>query len=120
MPLNRDESTYALIGDQGSLQLLPYRDFFDNKQPLIYVVYWMLAQVAQQTVGAVRLTAALLAGAAALALMAMLAPRIGPARAGAAAATALIAGTSTFVEGYDLNAEHLLIVTGTATILLAL
>jgi len=119
MPLNRDEATYALIADQGSLDLLPYRDLFDNKQPLIYAVYWVLAQLAPQATGAVRLTAALAAGAAALALMALLAPRIGRARAVAAAATAVVAGSSTYVEGYDLNAEHLLILTGTLTVLLA-
>jgi hypothetical protein len=119
MPLNRDESTYAMIGDQGSLRMLPYRDFFDNKQPLIYGVYWAIARVAPQTTGAVRLTAALCAGVAVL-LLALLAPRIGRARALAAAAIALVAGATTYVEGYDLNAEHVLIVPGTATILAAL
>jgi len=120
MPLNRDESAYAMIGDQGSLHLLPYRDFFDNKQPLIYVVYWALAQVAPQSTGAVRLAAALSGGMAALVLLALLVPRIGTARALAAAVTALVAGATTYVEGYDLNAEHLLIVTATLTILVAL
>ena len=67
MPLNRDEATYAMIGDQGGLDLLPYRDLFDNKQPLIYAVYWALARIAPHAVGAMRLTTALVAGAAALA-----------------------------------------------------
>ena len=120
MPLNRDEATYAMVGDQGGPDLLPYRDLFDNKQPLIYAVYWALARIAPHAVGAVRLTTALAAGAAALALMALLAPRIGKARAVAAGVTAVVLGSSTYVEGYDLNAEHLLILTGTATVLLAL
>ena len=120
MPLNRDEATYALIADRAGWDALPYRDLFDNKQPLIYAVYWAVQQVAPQSVGAVRLTAALCAGAAAVLLFALVARHAGAARGAAAAATALVAGASTYVEGYDLNTEHVLIATGTGTILLAL
>jgi 4-amino-4-deoxy-L-arabinose transferase-like glycosyltransferase len=71
-------------------------------------------------VGAVRLTAALVAAAAALVLLVLLAPRIGRARAAGAAVTFLLAASSTYVEGYDLNAEHILLATGTAAVALAL
>jgi 4-amino-4-deoxy-L-arabinose transferase-like glycosyltransferase len=120
MPLNRDEAAYALIGDQGSLHLLPYRDFFDHKQPLVYLVYWALALVAPLKVGAVRLMAALVAGLFAALFLLVLRRFCGTWRALAAAVAALVAGATTYVEGYDLNTEHLLVATGSATVLLAL
>lgn len=120
MPLNRDEAVYAVIGDQGGPGLLPYRDLFDHKQPLVYPVYWALAQLAPLKLGAIRLAAALAGGLAGAALFLALRRRIGGPRAGAAAAMAVLVGTSTFVEGYDLNTEHLLVLTGSAAVLGAL
>src|SRR5215210_6249962 len=91
MPLDRDLAAYATIGrSAGRFGLLPYRDLFDHKQPLVYVVFWLLDLVAPQKVGAVRLAAAVPSPLAALALAAVLRPHIGGRRALAAAALVVV------------------------------
>ncbi len=121
MPLDRDLAAYATIGRRTDLfGFLPYRDVFDHKQPLVYVVFWVLNLVAPQKVGAIRLAAALPSGLTAALLLCVLRPRIGLARAVAAGLLVLVLSASTLVEGTDLNTEHLLVLTAALPVLAAL
>ncbi len=121
MPLDRDQGAYATIGQFGGFfDVLPYRDVFDHKQPLIYAVHWLLDLLAPRKVGAVRLAAAVPSALVAALVVHTLWPRIGPWRAALAAAVALLCGASLLVEGMDLNTEHLLVLTAALPVLVAL
>jgi len=119
-PLDRDSALYAAIGQRMGMDALPYRDFFDHKQPLVYAVYWLIDLVAPQKVGAIRLAAAVPAGLAAALVAWTLAPRIGRPRATIAAGLGLVLGAASLVQGGDLNTEHLLVFTASLSILPAL
>lgn len=106
MPWDRDASVYAVIG---RFQGLPYRDFYDHKQPLVYPVYGLIDVLHVSP----RLVSALVSVAAAALVFALL-------RNALAAVLIAVIGASRFVHGFDLNTEHLLLVTGTAPIVLAL
>jgi 4-amino-4-deoxy-L-arabinose transferase-like glycosyltransferase len=119
MPLDRDSAVYAVIGRSlGSA--LPYRDLIDHKQPVVYPVYWLLDVLAPRSEVAIRLASAVVAGLAAWLLFLALRPHVGRTRAAAAAALALVLGASRFVQGFELNTEHLLVLTGTLLVVVAL
>jgi Dolichyl-phosphate-mannose-protein mannosyltransferase len=119
MPLDRDSAVYAVIGRSlGSA--LPYRDLIDHKQPVVYPVYWLLDAVAPRSEVAIRLASAVVAGLAAWLLFLALRPHIGRTRAAVAAALAIVLGASRFVQGFELNTEHLLVLTGTLLVVVAL
>ena len=121
MPLDRDQGAYATIGQFGGFfDVLPYRDVFDHKQPLIYVVHWFIDLVAPREVGAIRLAAAVPSALVTALLVHTLWPRIGPWRSLLAAGVALLCAASILVEGTDLNTEHLLVLTAALPVLLAL
>jgi len=116
-PLDRDLSAYATIGDRMRLGALPYRDLFDHKQPLVYVVNFALALIAPRSVPAIRLAAGV-AGALTGALLYLFLVPLGRGRAAAAAALAILLGSSRWVEGVDLNTEHLMAPFACAAVLL--
>jgi 4-amino-4-deoxy-L-arabinose transferase-like glycosyltransferase len=119
MPLDRDASVYAVIGRSlGSA--LPYRDLIDHKQPVVYPIYWLLEALAPRSEVAIRLAAAVAAGLAAWLLFVGLRPFVGRTRAAVAAALALVLGASRFVQGFELNTEHVLVLTGTLLVVAAL
>jgi len=119
MPLERDEGVYAAIGRAlpGSL---PYRDLVDHKQPVVYPVYWLLDVIAPRSDTIVHVASAVAGGLAAWLLFLGLRARIGRPRAAIAAALALVLGASRYVQGFGLNTEHLLAVTGTLLVVVAL
>jgi 4-amino-4-deoxy-L-arabinose transferase-like glycosyltransferase len=119
MPLDRDASVYATIGHllPGSL---PYADLIDHKQPVVYPVYWLLDGIAPGSHAVVRVASALAGALAAWLLFLGLRGRIGTGRAAGAAGLALVLGASRYVQGFELNTEHLLVLTGTLAVVVAL
>lgn len=115
--LDRDTALYAAIGQRIGFDTLPYRDLFDHKQPLVHWVYAAIDLVAPGSLGAIRLAAAIPAALAAAFVYLFLHSEEGRVRAACAAAAGLIAGASTTLQGTDLNTEHLLVMTGTATVI---
>src|SRR6478735_1289571 len=109
MPLDRDASVYTVIGRGLGWGDLPYRDLFDHKQPLIYPVYGLIDafNVSPRLVSAV---VSLIAAALVYAIV----------RRPLAPLLVVVLGASRFVHGFDLNTEHLLLVTGTLPIAVAL
>ena len=118
--LDRDTALYAAIGQRIGVDTLPYRDLFDHKQPLVHWVYAAINLIAPGSLGAIRLAAAIPAALAAAFVYLFLDAEEGRLRAAAAAAAGLIAGASTTLQGTDLNTEHLLVMTGTATVICGL
>ena len=116
-PIDRDLATYATIGARMQSGDLPYRDLFDHKQPLVYVVYWLLATIAPASTVAIRLTAVLLHAFSGVLVYVFLTEEIGAPRAALAGALVIICGASRFVEGVDLNTEHLLVPLSIAAVL---
>ena len=92
----------------------------DHKQPLVYPVYWLLDVIAPRSDTIVHVASAVAGGLAAWLLFLGLRPRIGRPRAAIAAALALVLGASRYVQGFGLNTEHLLAVTGTLLVVVAL
>jgi 4-amino-4-deoxy-L-arabinose transferase-like glycosyltransferase len=119
MPLDRDAAVYAVIG-RSLRSSLPYRDLIDHKQPVVYPVYWLLDAIAPRSDVVVHVLSAVVGGIAAWVLFMGLRSRIGRARASVAAALALVLGASRYVEGFDLNTEHLLVLVGTLLVVVAL
>lgn len=108
-PLDRDMAAYATIGRQIARGLVPYSDVFDHKQPLVYGPYWLLDLSFPMSTTAIRISAALIAGGAAVAVYVLARRYLGAGRALIAATVLSIVGTTRFVEGADLNTEHLLV-----------
>jgi dolichyl-phosphate-mannose-protein mannosyltransferase len=119
MPLDRDAAVYAVIG-HSLPDSLPYRDLVDHKQPIVYPVYRFLDVIAPRSGTVVHVASAVVAALAAWLLFIGLRSRIGRTRAGLAAALALVLGASRYVQGFDLNTEHLLLLTGTLLVVVAL
>ena len=109
MPLDRDASVYTVIGRGLGSGELPYRDVFDHKQPLIYPVYGMIDAVGVSP----RLVSAVVSLLAAVLVYAIVRRPLAP-------LLVVVLGASRFVHGFDLNTEHLLLVTGTLPIVVAL
>lgn len=59
-PLERDEGVYATIAQGLQNGLIPYRDLFDNKPPLVYVWYSLSFVLLGENVAAPRIVAAVL------------------------------------------------------------
>ena len=60
LPLERDEGAYGLIAAQWLAGSLPYRDVFDHKPPLIYLLYMPALLLGEQVTFTIRLWASLL------------------------------------------------------------
>jgi hypothetical protein len=117
LPLDRDAAVYQVIGRGLRDGALPYVDLIDHKQPLIYPLYALIDLVAPGSFAAPRVVSALAGAVAAALVFALLR---GGARGATGAALVVILGASRFVQGFDLNTEHLLLVTGTLPIFVAL
>jgi hypothetical protein len=105
LPWDRDASVYAVIG---RFQGLPYRHFYDHKQPLIYPVYGLIDAVGLSP----RLVSALVSFLAAWLVFVLT-------RRAWAAVLVVIVGASRFVHGFDLNTEHLVLLVSTGAVVLA-
>ena len=116
LPLDRDAAVYQVIGRALRGGELPYVDLIDHKQPLVYPVYALIDLVAPGSVAAPRVVSALVSAVAAVLVFWLLR---GGARGATAAALVVVIGASRYVQGFDLNTEHLLLVTGTLPIVLA-
>jgi hypothetical protein len=120
MPLDRDLAAYATIGQHLFDGVLPYRDLFDHKQPLVYPLYALLDLAAPRSTIAIRVAAAICSAASGWLVWWIL--RRAGARRGAVAAglaTVVLAGGDP-VEGLGLNTEHLLAVCAAAAVAVAL
>ena len=107
-PVNRDIAAYATIGARMHHGEWPYRDLFDHKQPLIYAVFWTLAAIAPRSNAAIQVAAALVAGIGGVIVFLRLRRVTGFASALGSSLLLVTLGASRFVEGIDLNTEHLL------------
>ena len=119
-PIDRDMAAHATIGALANEGLLPYRDVVDNKQPLPYLVYAVADIVAPRSTLALRAAATATAAAAGVSILLLTRRRLGLPRATVAAALAVLIGGSRWVQGVDLNTEHLLVLTGLWAVLLPL
>jgi Dolichyl-phosphate-mannose-protein mannosyltransferase len=120
MPLDRDSALYAAIGQRIGFDSLPYRDFFDHKQPLIHWVYGVLDLLAPGSLASIRLAAAVPSALVAAALFVFLERVAGTGRAAGAAGLIVLLSASTMLQGTDLNTEHLLTLPAAAGVLWAL
>ncbi len=117
MPLDRDAAVYQVIGRALRDGEMPYVDLVDHKQPLVYPVYALIDLVAPGSIAAPRVVSALMAAIAAVLVFVLLR---GGARGATAAALVIVIGASRYVQGFDLNTEHLLLVIDTLPIVVAL
>ncbi len=117
LPLDRDAAVYQVVGRALRGGELPYVDLIDHKQPLVYPLYALIDLLAPGSVAAPRVVSALVCAIAAFLVFVLL--REG-ARGATAAALVVVIGSSRYVQGFDLNTEHLLLVTGTLPIFVAL
>ncbi len=120
VPLERDEGAYAYIAAQWRSGLIPYRDVFDHKPPLVYLVYAAVLTVRDQSPEAVRLAASVYFLGAVLAVWLLARAVLPPALALLATALFAALGSSHLIEGTDLNTEHLLVLPATLACYLAL
>ena len=120
MPLDRDSGLYAAIGQGIGFDRLPYRDFFDHKQPLIHWLYGVLDLLAPGSLAGIRLAAAVPSALVAAGLFAFLERVAGTGRAAVAAGLVVLLSASTMLQGTDLNTEHLLTLPAAAAVLWAL
>lgn len=118
MPVNRDISAFATVGSRMLYGELPYRDYFDHKQPLIYVVFWLLAELAPRSNVAIQLAAALASGLGGAMLFLFLRGAITAPAAFTLGCLAVTLGATRYVEGVDLYAEQVLIPVACAAVLL--
>jgi hypothetical protein len=116
-PLDRDMAAHATVGSLANQGLLPYRDIVDNKQPLPYLVFAAVDAVAPRRTAPLRLTAALVSAAAGISILLMTSRSVGQVAATGAGLLTVIIGVSRWVQGVDLNTEHLLVLTGTWAVL---
>jgi hypothetical protein len=119
-PLDRDLAQYGTIGWRLLHGDLPYRDLFELKQPLVYPVYAVIHLLSSHHTEAVRVAAIIAAGATAGLVYLLMAPVLGRVAALAGAGVFVVAGASSFVQGFDLNGEHLLSLLTTAAVLAAI
>ncbi|NJN65437.1 MAG: glycosyltransferase family 39 protein, partial [Chloroflexaceae bacterium] len=59
LPLERDEGAYAVIAVRWMAGDIPYRDLFDHKPPLVYLVYGLARFCSPDPVRAIRMLATL-------------------------------------------------------------
>lgn len=118
-PLDRDMAAYATVGAGIWEGLLPYRDLFDHKQPLVYAVFAVIDLAGPDTT-AVRVAAIATAAVLAVAISVLARPLLGRLRATSGGVLTAVVGAAPFVEGYDLNTEHLLAATSGIAVLTAL
>lgn len=119
-PLDRDMAAHATVGWQLATGGLPYVDIVDNKQPLTYVVYALLDLLAPARTAALRLLAGLVAAATAAAVAWLTRTWLGTRRAVLAGSLTAVAGATSWVQGVDLNTEHLFALPGTVAVLVCL
>lgn len=109
LPLDRDEGTYGYMGANLGSGLVPYRDAFDHKPPVIYFVYAVISglgedhRLSTRVVGTVvmLLTIVLVYG---------LGRRIyGPAVGVLAASLYALVGNWAHVQAAHLNTEHVML-----------
>jgi hypothetical protein len=119
LPLERDEGAYATIGARWLAGEVPYRDVFDHKPPLLYLVYALARLLPGNSVHQIRVlaTAYLLAGG--LALLALGWRLYGRWAGLVALALYLAYGSSLRFQGLIFNSEAVLVLPATLGCLLA-
>lgn len=111
---------HAAMGAYLTRGLVPYVDVIDNKQPLPYLLYAVVAALRPYSVAAIRLSAMVVAAATVLTVVLFGRRLMGLPRAVAAGMLVAVVGASRWVQGVDLNTEHLLAFTGALAVLVPL
>lgn len=118
-PLDRDMAGYGTVGWRLLHGDVPYRDLFEQKQPLAYPVYGFLHLLSDHHTEVLRVAAIAAATATAFLLYFLLRATVGRLVAVAASALYVVPAASSYVEGFDLNTEHILVPLTAAAILLS-
>jgi 4-amino-4-deoxy-L-arabinose transferase-like glycosyltransferase len=109
LPLDRDEGAYGTLARGWLDGLVPYRDLFDHKPPVIYGFYALATSLHVDEVLAVRALSALLF-AASLVLVFAIGRRVYGERAGALAALAFaLIGNDFTLEAVRANTEQVML-----------
>ena len=109
LPLERDEGAYAYIAGAWLRGELPYRDLFDHKPPLLYILYMPAIVGARVTALSIRLWGSIIF-LVQLPLLYLLARRVwDQPTAGLAVVLYAIAGSAFSLQGLILNSEQALV-----------
>ncbi len=109
LPLDRDEGTYGYIGANLGSGLVPYRDAFDHKPPVIYFVYAIVDGLGEDNRLNTRAVGAVVMALTTLLVYGLGRRIYGPAVGLAAAFFYALLGNSAHVQGPHLNAEHVML-----------
>lgn len=113
MALQRDEGAYAYIGSGWRSGLVPYRDSFDHKPPLVYAVYALVTAIQDRSPELIRLSGTLYFLGSGVSVWVLARHVLQPWLAVLATGIYVMAGSSHLVDGLDLNTEHLLVLPAT-------
>ncbi len=109
LPLERDEGAYAYIAGAWLKGELPYRDLFDHKPPLLYILYMPAVVGARVSALSIRLWATIIF-LVQLPLLHLLARRVwDQPTAGLAVVLYAVAGSAFSMQGLILNSEQALV-----------
>ncbi|HEX9370413.1 MAG TPA: glycosyltransferase family 39 protein, partial [Roseiflexaceae bacterium] len=118
LPLERDEGAYAIIATRWLAGDALYRDLFDHKPPLVYLVFALARILPGDAVRAIRELATLYLLLVSFAVLALGWRLYGRWPGVAAQALVLAYGTSRAFEGLTFNSESVLILPATLGCLL--
>jgi hypothetical protein len=119
IPFERDEAAYVLIAQGWRGGAVLYRDLFDHKPPLLFLVYTLALALPGDLVGAVRVLATLYLLATGVALAGLALRLYGRSAALAALATLLVYSSTPRLQGPMFNSEAALVLPATLGCLLA-
>lgn len=118
LPLERDEGAYAVIAARWLAGDTLYRELFDHKPPLVYVVFAVAAVLPGDPVVAIRVVATLYLLVTAAVLLILGQRLYGPLAAVAAVVTLLAYGSSWRFQGLTFNTEAVMALPATVACLL--
>lgn len=119
LPFERDEGAYVVVAQRWAAGAALYRDVFDHKPPLLFLVYRLALGLPGGLVVAVRVLATVCLLATGLALVGLALRLQGRAAALAALALLLVYSSSPRLQGPMFNSEAALVLPATLGCLLA-
>ncbi|HEY5658834.1 MAG TPA: glycosyltransferase family 39 protein [Myxococcota bacterium] len=105
LPLERDEGDYAYIAWRLAHGEIPYRDWFDQKPPGVYVAYRAALALPGDGVVAIRAVAAAFAAVSSIALFFLVGPLLGREAAVLAAGLLALLSADPLIQGPIANTE---------------
>jgi 4-amino-4-deoxy-L-arabinose transferase-like glycosyltransferase len=109
LPLDRDEGAYATIGRGWTSGIIPYRDVFDHKPPVIYAFYALADRLAPASVLSVRVLSSALFVLALVLVFAVTRRVYGGAAAAFSAVAFALIGNDFTVEAARANTEQVML-----------